>query len=194
MGHSRCLRAMRPQMSATRSTLRPMTAFPEYDSFDAVGLAELVRAGEVHPTELVEAALERIETLNGAINAVIRPNGDRAMDQANSTSPQGPFGGVPILIKDLVSEAGEPVSFGSVLFRDYLGEESSEFINRVKGAGFIDVGRTNTPEFGLLPTTEPALHGPTRNPWNTTYSSGGSSGGAAAAVACFCRFGCSYKR
>jgi Asp-tRNA(Asn)/Glu-tRNA(Gln) amidotransferase A subunit family amidase len=160
-----------------------MTAFPDYDSYDAVGLADLVRTGEVHPTELVDAAAERIAELNGTVNAVIRPNVDRAMHHATSIPPEGPFGGVPILFKDLVSEDGEPVSFGSVLFRNYVGEVSSTFVNRVKDAGFIDLGRTNTPEFGLLPVTEPTLHGPTRNPWNTLYSPGGSSGGAAAAVA-----------
>ncbi len=160
-----------------------MKAFSDYDTYDAVGLAELVRSGDVHPGELVEAAAQRIDEVNGTINAVIRPKLHTARSEAESTPPSGPFGGVPILIKDLVTEEGEQVSFGSMLFRDYVAEESSEFIRRVKGAGFIDLGRTNTPEFGLLPVTEPVLYGPTRNPWDLAYSPGGSSGGAAAAVA-----------
>jgi len=160
-----------------------MNPFSDYQSYDAVGLAELVRTGEVHPGELVEAAAQRIDEVNGAINAVIRPRLHEARTEAATIPASGPFGGVPILIKDLITEAGEPVSFGSMLFRDYVADTSSEFITRVKDAGFIDLGRTNTPEFGLLPVTEPVLYGPTRNPWDLAYSPGGSSGGAAAAVA-----------
>jgi Asp-tRNA(Asn)/Glu-tRNA(Gln) amidotransferase A subunit family amidase len=160
-----------------------MEPFADYQSYDAVGLAELVRSRQVHPGELVEAAAERIDEVNGAINAVIRPRLHEARIEAESVPASGPFGGVPILIKDLITDAGEPVSFGSMLFRDYVADTSSEFITRVKNAGFIDIGRTNTPEFGLLPVTEPVLYGPTRNPWNLAYSPGGSSGGAAAAVA-----------
>jgi len=160
-----------------------MNAFSEYQSYDAVGLAELVRSGKVHQGELVEAAAARIDEVNGAINAVIRPKLHTARSEAESTSPSGPFGGVPILIKDLINEEGQQVSFGSMLMRDYVADTTSVFITRVKEAGFIDMGRTNTPEFGLLPVTEPVLHGPTRNPWDLAYSPGGSSGGAAAAVA-----------
>jgi amidase len=160
-----------------------MDPFAEYQSYDAVGLAELVRSGEVHPGELVEAAAVRIDEVNGAINAVIRPRLHEARSEAATKPAVGPFGGVPILIKDLIAEAGEPVSFGSMLFKDYVADTSSEFISRVKEAGFIDLGRTNTPEFGLLPVTEPVLYGPTRNPWDLAYSPGGSSGGSAAAVA-----------
>ncbi|GMR02290.1 MAG: amidase [Acidimicrobiia bacterium] len=160
-----------------------MEAFSDYNRYDAVGLAELVASGEIHPGELVEAAAERIETTNETINAVIRPKLGAAREHAATTEPSGPFGGVPILIKDLIISEGEPVSFGSVLFRNYVGDTTSTFIDRVARAGFIDLGRTNTPEFGLLPITEPMLNGPTRNPWNLAYSPGGSSGGAAAAVA-----------
>ena len=160
-----------------------MNPFPDYQSFDAVGLAELVRSGQVHPGELVEAAAARIDEVNGSINAVIRPRLHDARAEADAVPASGPYGGVPILIKDLITEAGEQVSFGSMLFRDYVADTSSEFITRVKAAGFIDLGRTNTPEFGLLPVTEPTLYGPTRNPWDLAYSPGGSSGGAAAAVA-----------
>ena len=160
-----------------------MNIFPDYQSYDAVGLAELGRSGQVHPGELVESAAQRMDEVNGAINAVIRPRLHEARIEADTVPASGPFGGVPILIKDLITEEGERVSFGSMLFRDYVADTSSEFIMRVKRAGFIDIGRTNTPEFGLLPVTEPVLHGPTRNPWNLAYSPGGSSGGAAAAVA-----------
>lgn len=160
-----------------------MEPLAEYGEHDAVGLAELVADGAVHPAELVEATAARIDELNPIVNAVIWDRLDAARLEAGSADTAGPFGGVPILIKDLVVEKGIPVTFGSVFFRDYVGETTSEFRRRIDAAGFIDIGRTNTPEFGLLPTTEPELHGPTRNPWNVLHSAGGSSGGAAAAVA-----------
>ncbi len=160
-----------------------MEPFKEYASFDAVGLAQLVQQGAVRPLELVEAAASRIDEINPAINAVIWDRLDAARVEADAADQTGPFAGVPILIKDLVVEKGIPVTFGSVFFRDYVGDTTSEFRHRINGAGFIDLGRTNTPEFGLLPTTEPVLHGPTRNPWDLNRSAGGSSGGAAAAVA-----------
>ena len=160
-----------------------MDAFPDYDEYDAVGLAALVASREVHSGELIEAAIARIESSNGAINAVIRTRFDEARALA-AEPPPGPFSGVPILIKDLIVDAGEPVAFGSVLLRDFVGETTSTFMGRVRAAGFIELGRTNTPEFGLLPITEPVLTGPTRNPWSLEHSPGGSSGGAAAAVAC----------
>jgi amidase len=157
--------------------------FAEYDDYDAVGLAELVDSGAVHPGELVEAAALRIERVNPAVNAVVHERLDAARKEAEAADRSGPFAGVPILIKDLVGEAETPVTYGSVFFRDFIADVTSEFRHRIHGAGFIDLGRTNTPEFGLLPTTEPVLHGPTRNPWDLERSAGGSSGGAAAAVA-----------
>ncbi len=160
-----------------------MDPFPKYDHYDAVGLAELVAAGEVHPAELVEAAAERIEALNPALNAIVHDRLEAARKEAFEETKTGPFAGVPILIKDLVTEEESPVTFGSVFFRDFVADVTSELRHRIHAAGFIDLGRTNTPELGLLPTTEPALHGPTRNPWDLERSSGGSSGGAAAAVA-----------
>jgi amidase len=160
-----------------------MEPFADYAQYDAVGLSGLVANGDVHPLELVEAAAERIAAVNPAVNAVIRERIDAARLEAASRGLDGPFGGVPILIKDLVVEEGVPVSFGSVFLRDYVGGETSEFRHSITRAGFVDLGRTNTPEFGLLPTTEPVLHGPTRNPWDLSRSAGGSSGGAAAAVA-----------
>ncbi len=160
-----------------------MQQFPDYDQYDAVGLAELVEQKDVHPAELVEAAAQRMEAVNGAINAVTRSTVDEARDQAADSDTSGPFSGVPILIKDLHADKDEPVSFGSVLFRDYTGEIPSVLGARIRKAGFISLGRPNTSEFGLLPLTEPTLHGPTRNPWSLAHSPGGSSGGAAAAVA-----------
>lgn len=160
-----------------------MDPLGDYVQHDAVGLSALVASGDVHPLELVEAAAQRMAEVNPAVNAVIWDRIDAARHEAAAGGRGGPFGGVPILIKDLVVEEGVPVSFGSVFLRNYIGTETSEFRHRVARAGFIDLGRTNTPEFGLLPTTEPVLHGPTRNPWDLSRSSGGSSGGAAAAVA-----------
>jgi amidase len=159
-----------------------MEPFNDYPSYDAMGLAQLVGNGDVHPLELVEAAASRIARVNPSINAVIWDRLEQARAEATEVDPTGPFAGVPILIKDLVVEAGKPATFGSVFFRNYVGDTTSEFRSRIDRAGFIDIGRTNTPEFGLLPTTEPALYGPTRNPWDLTRSSGGSSGGAAASV------------
>lgn len=160
-----------------------MEPFNDYDRYDAVGLAQLVADGDVHPLELVEAAAARIEAVNPTVNAVIWDRIEEARLEAGSVDGDGPFAGVPILIKDLVVETGKPATFGSVFFRNYVGETTSEFRRRIGRSGFIDLGRTNTPEFGLLPTTEPVLYGPTKNPWDLGRSSGGSSGGAAAAVA-----------
>ena len=157
--------------------------FAEYDDHDAVGLAALVAEGAVQPLELVEAAIQRIEAANPAVNAVVRDRFAEARRAAQGNTKTGPFAGVPTLIKDLVSEEGEAVSYGCVFFRDFVAEVTGEFRRRIDAAGVIDLGRTNTPEFGLLPTTEPTLHGPTRNPWDLNRSAGGSSGGAAAAVA-----------
>ncbi|MEA2023988.1 MAG: amidase family protein [Actinomycetota bacterium] len=160
-----------------------MEPFKDYENFDAMGLAQLVEQGDVHRLELVEAAASRIDEINPVINAVIWDRLDAARIEATAADQTGPFAGVPILIKDLVVEKGKPATFGSVFFRNYVGETTSVFRERVDGAGFIDLGRTNTPEFGLLPTTEPVLYGPTKNPWDPARSAGGSSGGAAAAVA-----------
>lgn len=156
--------------------------FADYERHDAVGLADLVGRREVHPTELIEAAILRIEERNPAINAVIRTRFEAARRRATDDSG-GPFAGVPFLIKDLALEDGEPVAFGSVFFRDYVADTTAALIDRFHQAGLITLGRTNTPEFGLVPVTEPILYGPTVNPWDLGHSPGGSSGGAAAAVA-----------
>lgn len=150
---------------------------------DAVGLAAAIRRGEVSPPELVDAMVSRIERVEPRLHALATFDPDRAREIAAGALPDGPFRGVPILLKDLAFEEGERATFGSVLFDDYRGTFSSELVRRIRAAGFVRLGRTTTPEFGLLPTTESALYGPTHNPWDPGRSPGGSSGGAAALVA-----------
>lgn len=156
---------------------------PEYEDHDATSLAALVATGEVTAADLIDAAVHRIDTRNPVINAVVSQRIEAARTEIAANPPTGPFAGVPFFIKDLTSEIGEPTTFGSVFFRDFVGELTPELVHRFRRSGLVSLGRTNSPEFGLLPTTEPVLHGPTRNPWNLAHSTGGSSGGAAAAVA-----------
>lgn len=151
---------------------------------DAVAQAALVRAGDVQPIELVDAAIAKIEKLNPGLNAVVTPMFETARQAAKGPLPDGPLKGVPFLLKDLLAEyAGAPMSEGSRFLSDYVSPHDSELVARYKRAGLVVVGKTNTPEFGLKPTTEPELFGPTLNPWNTAHTPGGSSGGSAAAVA-----------
>jgi amidase len=154
---------------------------------DATAHAALVRAGDATPLELVDAAINRVEKLNGDLNAVIHPRFDKARAEAASPAlPDGPFRGVPIVLKDLDGgAAGDPLHLGNALLKrvGYVADHDSYLVAKLKAAGCVVVGRTNTPELGLMPTTEPVAYGPTRNPWNTTYGTGGSSGGTAAAVA-----------
>lgn len=158
-------------------------AAAEIAVLDATGQAELVRRGEVTATELVAWAIERIEDLNPSLNAVVTPMFDCALAAA-AAAPSGPFTGVPYLLKDLAVEtAGIRFTEGSVFLRDNLSTYDSELVRRLRRAGLVIIGKTNTPEFGMLPTCEPALFGPTRNPWDITRSTSGSSGGSAAAVA-----------
>src|SRR5690606_3196099 len=158
---------------------------------DATGLAELVRKREVSPLELVDAAIARIERLNPQLNAVIHPAFERARERAGGLAsapgpPERPFAGVPVLMKDLGGqEAGAPYRRGRKCLEEagWTEREDSYFARRVARAGLVSLGRTNTPELGIMPTTEPWAYGATRNPWNLAYSPGGSSGGASAAVA-----------
>jgi amidase len=153
---------------------------------DACALAELVRTGSVSPAELVDDAIERIEKLNPELNAVIRPRFEQARREAAATLPDGPFRGVPIVLKDLTcAMAGEEIHEGMRALKEahYVASHDQELARRLLAAGFVVVGRTNTPELGIVPTTEPLAYGPSRNPWDTTRSTGGSSGGSAAAVA-----------
>lgn len=161
-----------------------MGTFPEYERYDALGLAELVRTKEVTPEEVCEAAIARIEKINPAINAVIRTMFDIGRNAARAGLPDGPFSGAPFLIKDLLATyAGVPMTMGCRAFRDFIPTFDSELVRRYKATGVVVLGKTNTPEFGLMGVTEPELHGPTRNPWNLDCTPGGSSGGSSAAVA-----------
>ena len=161
-----------------------MGAFPEYDKYDAMGLAELVHKRQVQPSELVEEAIDRIERVNPHINAVIYKMYDYARKTAHGDVPDGPFKGVPFLLKDEVNAfAGVPLTSGSRFLKDYVPHYDSELVKRYKAAGLIILGKTNMPEFGLMPITEPELFGPCNNPWDLGRTAGGSSGGSAAAVA-----------
>ena len=156
----------------------------EYKSYDALGLAELVRSGQVSANELLDVAIEIIETHDAEINAVVTKMYDEAKATIAAGLPDGPFRGVPFMLKDLgMLYAGVPTSSGSRIFADFVPDHDSTLVERYKAAGLVIMGKTNTPELGVSATTEPDLFGPTRNPWNLQYSSGGSSGGAAAAVA-----------
>ncbi|HVQ75064.1 MAG TPA: amidase [Candidatus Binatia bacterium] len=161
-----------------------MTAFADYERHDALGLADLVRRGQVAPAELLEAAIERVESRNPAVNAVVMPLYDLARKAIASGLPDGPFRGVPYLMKDLTASiAGVKMTRGSRFFADAPPPTAdSEHVKRLRQAGLVIFGRTNTCELGLSLTCEPRLYGPTRNPWDPSRISGGSSGGAAAAV------------
>ena len=160
--------------------------------YDAIALGKLIRDGKVKPTELLELTIQRIEHLNPKLNAVIHKMYDQARAIARdcdsrshrSASPETIFYGAPFLLKDLVAEyKGTPFHEGSRAVEGYVSKLDTELVKRQKAVGLIIVGKTNTPEFGLLPTTEPELYGPTVNPWDPTLTPGGSSGGSAAAVA-----------
>ena len=156
----------------------------DFEHLDATALAELVRTGKVSPLELVTAALARIEQINPTVNAVIRTMGEQAREAARGPLPAGPFAGVPYLLKDIMAGCkGVPTTSGSRCLQSFVPDHDSVLVARLRAAGFIFVGKTNTPEFGLLPTTEPVLYGATHNPWRLDRTPGGSSGGAAAAVA-----------
>ena len=154
---------------------------------DATAQAELVASGKVTPLEMVNAAIERVERYDGALNALTYRWFEAARELASSnTLPDGPFRGVPYLLKDLyAAEAGKPLSNGSKAYKaaDYVSSEDTTLVSRYKAAGLISIGRSNSPEFGSVPVTEPEAWGPTRNPWDLSRTPGGSSGGSASAVA-----------
>ena len=155
-------------------------------TLDATGQAELVRKGEVSALDLVDRAIRHIEQLNPRINAVVLERFDKAREEARAVLPKGPFTGVPFLTKDSgCTTAGEPESQGSRFLKNhsYTATATAELARRIRAAGFVNLGRTNAPEFATMVTTEPLAWGPTRNPWDLTRTSGGSSGGSAAAVA-----------
>ncbi|ATB47209.1 amidase [Corallococcus macrosporus] len=156
----------------------------DYSRCDAVGLAELVRRKEVSPEALLRVAVEAIHRVNPELNAVIDTRDAQAREALEQGLPDGPFRGVPFLIKDIgVHAAGVPSDFGSRLTQGTVFPHDSALMARYRRAGLVLLGRTNTPEFGNNASTEPRLHGPTRNPWDVGRSPGGSSGGSAAAVA-----------
>jgi Asp-tRNA(Asn)/Glu-tRNA(Gln) amidotransferase A subunit family amidase len=158
--------------------------FADYERYDGLGLAGLVRGGEVKAEEMLEAAIERVDALNPALNAVVTRLYDQARAALAAGLPAGPFTGVPYALKDLGAlYTGAVTSYGSRLFAGAVADHDSEYTVRLKRAGLVILAKTNTPEMGLAPSTEPRLFGPTRNPWNRAHSAGGSSGGSAAAVA-----------
>ena len=161
-----------------------MSSFADYESYDGLGLADLVRRGKVTPTELLDSAIARVEARNPSINAIVLPLYDNARRQIADGLPDGPFRGVPYLLKDLgASLAGVRTMRGSRFFADTPPATSdSEHVARLKRAGLVIFGRTSTCELGLSLTCEPRLYGATKNPWDLTRISGGSSGGAAAAT------------
>jgi Asp-tRNA(Asn)/Glu-tRNA(Gln) amidotransferase A subunit family amidase len=154
------------------------------DSHDALGLAALVRQRKVSPTELLDAAIARADALDPRFSFMAQRHYERARAAIARGLPQGPFTGVPWLLKDLNTYiAGEPSEGGSRFYKGNRATFTSELVRRIEAAGFVVFGKTTTPEFGLTPTTENKLTGDTRNPWNPAHTTGGSSGGAAAAVA-----------
>ncbi len=160
-----------------------MGLFQAFADHDALGLAELVRKREVSAPELLETAVARLEAVEPQINAVRARHDQLARDEIARGLPDGPFAGVPFLLKDITMLAGTSLTFGSRAWADYICDHSSTLVERYKAAGLVIFGKTATPELGLNITTEPRLGGPARNPWNLAHSTGGSSGGAAAAVA-----------
>jgi len=151
---------------------------------DAVATADLVRSGQVTALEVTEAAISRIEMLNPTLNAVITPMYEQALAAASRVASDAPLAGVPFLAKDLITEIeGVPFSEGSRFIHGTVSPYTSELAHRWRRAGLVILGKSNTPEFGMMPTCEPVLHGPARNPWDLERSTSGSSGGSAAAVA-----------
>jgi amidase len=158
----------------------------ELARLDATAQADLVRSGEATPVELAEAAIERIEATNGELNAVIHPLFEEGLAAARGELPDGPFKGVPFLLKDLgAAFAGQPLHLGMSYLKErgFRAPVDTYLAERFRAAGLVTIGKTNCPELGILPTTEPRAYGPSRNPWNLDHSTGGSSGGSAGAVA-----------
>ncbi len=170
--------------STKRDSSDQLLDFNEYRRHDAVSLAAMVRRGEVTPLTLLEIAIARAEEVDAALNFMTVPLYDRARKVLAKHTPTGPLGGIPFLLKDLsVDLQGTITTRGSRLFRDSVATQTSTVVHRYQDAGLVIFGKTASPEFGGSVTTEPILHGPTRNPWNHNLSTGGSSGGSAVAVA-----------
>lgn len=173
--------------AALSGASRAMAASAPSDALgdhDALGLAQLVRERKVSPTELLDAAIARAEAMNPRFNFMAHKHYDFARSEIAQGLPDGPFSGVPWLVKDLAAYVeGHPTEGGSRLNKGQVGQFTTELVRRYRNAGLVIFGKTTTPEFGLTGTTESTLMGPTRNPWNPDRIAGGSSGGAAAAVA-----------
>jgi amidase len=170
--------------TAVPHTTSDATASQLTPAHDALSQAELVHRGLLRPVDLVQEAIARIERLNPVLNAVITEDFERALETATRMGADRPFAGVPILIKDLCAEVdGLRMCEGSAYLKDYVSRGDQEYVARLRRAGFVILGKTNTPEFGMAPTAEPRQFGATANPWDTTRTTGGSSGGSAAAVA-----------
>jgi amidase len=166
------------------ATLANSSALSDYERYDGIGLAGLVKTREVNAGELLEAAVARVEQRNPSINAVVNRMYDQAKAAIAAGLPSGPFSGVPYLLKDIGAlYAGTVTTLGSGAFRNFIPDHDSEMVVRLKRAGLVVFGKTHTPEFGLSTSSESRLFGATHNPWNLEYSAGGSSGGAAAAIA-----------
>src|SRR5256884_5944471 len=158
-------------------------AFKEYGNCDAVGLAELVRKKQVSAKELLDEAIAGTAKVDPQVNAVVVKHYEYAERQIERGLPDGPFTGVPFLLKDLDLLEGTRTTSGATALKDFVADHSGTLAQRFLDTGMSIFGKSASPEFGLMPTTESRLHGPTRNPWNLEHSSGGSSGGAAAAGA-----------
>jgi amidase len=165
--------------------MHPATAAPGSDlsAHDAMGLAELIRTKQIAPGDAVEDTIRKIEAVNPKLNAVIYKTYDRARQRTAEPLGNGPFAGVPFVVKDNATIAGIRLTRGSRAQRDNVPDKTASFFVAAENAGLILVGVTNMPEMGLIDGTENVLYGPTRNPWNLDYSPGGSSGGSAACVA-----------
>jgi amidase len=183
----------RLRLTRREPTLEAAAMGDDLAQLDATAQAELIRTGAATPTELVTAAIERIEALQPTLNALTTNRFERALDEAKMTgdgggksAPDAPFRGVPFLVKDLaIPMEGEPEHEGMRALKesDRVAPATSHLARRWQEGGLIVLGRSSSPELGIVPTTEPAAYGPTRNPWDTDRTSGGSSGGSAAAVA-----------
>ncbi|MBN2798277.1 MAG: amidase [Deltaproteobacteria bacterium] len=156
---------------------------PEYDDLDGIGLAEGIAAGDYSPAEVVDAAIARIEARDPAVHALVYEQFEEARSSLESL-PDGPFRGVPMLLKDLAAEQrGHPSTQSCRALSTWRAKADATLVQRFQRAGAVILGRTNTPEFGIMGTTEPLWRGPTHNPWDLERSAGGSSGGSGAAVA-----------
>jgi len=155
-----------------------------YLDYDAIALAQLLKRKEISPTELIEKSFQQLEKVNPRINGMVRTRQEQVLKEAESIELHQPFAGVPIVLKDISQGIkGELLTSGSNLLKNYRAQEDSNFTKKLREAGFLIIGQTNTPEFGFKNVTDPLLFGETKNPWNLNYSPGGSSGGSAGTVA-----------